>query len=613
MFSAAKIKRIYDIIKNYKGDNNQILYYQYQYKKGLFELTDFSAKYINENKNYVTKEINKTIKISSDFGEALKSKYKIDFIPNKLFITRVIGEFGNNYHCYAQYRQSVPPQLMFINKNYILTPLFLNIDERFNNIDFEKYDRITESSGRKLREHQKEGIKFLLQHKKCILADQQGLGKTNQAIVASIEGGFKHILIITTASLKTTWKKELENYINPNDICITFGSKWDGSKKYVITNYDILQNFYHIGYEEVEITDDSTGEIKTKLKKSQKKSVILENLEKSDLYKENFDCVIIDEAHKLSNKTSKRYKTISDFLKRSKPEDVFLLTGTPLTNRPMNLYNILCLLDTDIVNDYNYYCLRYCDGKKMRLRTGKEIMVNNGASHLDELCEKIKPLYIRRLQSEIPGMVNKDIITREYDLTEEQQAIYDKLWEEYLEVQKDKGNLDAGLYRDLVEGIIVRQYLAKIMIPNTIELTDSQINYGEKVIIVCTFQEEIDLLKEHYGNKAVIYNGKMNSKAKDKAVDEFMNNPSIMVFIANLTAVSLGLSLTVSHFLIFNSYSWQAAENNQAMDRIYRLTQTKDVTCIYQLFSDNISKDMFNKVMRKEEIMKQTIKSENEK
>ena len=613
MFSAAKIKRIYDILKNYSGTNNQIKLYQYQYEHGRYKIDDFSSTYITKNKDYTPKDVNKTIKISSDYGQKLKEKFNLEFTPSLIRITKIIGEFNNSYHCYVQFRQSVAPQLMFVNRNYLLHPLFSTLSSTYDDIDFSKYDKMTEKYGRKLKEHQKTAVKFLLNNKKCILADQQGLGKTTSSIIAALEGGFKKILVITTASLKTTWKREISLYEDEANISIMSGSKWENPQKFTISNYDIMQNFYSVAYEDVEVIDENTGETKTTKKKSNKKALIKENLDKSPLFNENFDCVIIDEAQKLSNKTSIRYKTISDFLHRSKPEVIFLLTGTPLTNRPMNLYQVLCLLDSEIVKDYNYYCTRYCDGKKMTLKSGKTIMINNGASNLDELCEKLKPLYIRRLQSEIPGMVDKTITTREYDLNEKQKAKYDVLWQEYLDAQAEKGNMDAALYKDLVEGIIVRRYLAKEMVSNTIDMTDGQIEYGEKVIIVCTFQDEIDMLKKHYGNKAVIYDGKMTAKQKDKAIDEFMTDPSIMVFIANLTAVSVGLSLTASHFLIFNSYSWQAAENNQAMDRIYRLTQTKDVTCVYQLFTDSISKDMFSKVMKKEEIMNATIKAESEK
>lgn len=612
MLSKRRIDRIVKILSEYNGDNPIILNMKRQYSIGKFEFTDFNIKYLNENKDFITKDVNKIVNITTEYSKILSDKYKIeDFIPTKIWIGKIIGEVGMTYHCYAQFRKSIPPQLMFIKKNYIITPLFDKRDYKYENLHISKYDKMTEKTGRKLREHQIEAAKFLLQNKKCILADQQGLGKTTSAIIAALEGEFKKILVITTASLKTTWKNEIKLYVDEDDISIISGSKWKVPKKFNIINYDIMQNFYSVPYDEIEMENEN-GDIIIKKKKSNKKAVIKENLEKSPLFNEHFDCIIIDEAHKLSNKTSIRYNTISDLLNRSKPEAVFLLTGTPLTNRPINLYTVLKLINADITKDYNYYVNRFCDGKKIT-KNGHSFLIANGASNLDELKEKIKHLYLRRLQSDIPGMVKKTIITREYDLNEEQKKEYDKIWNEYVKIQEEKGNIDIIKYKDLVEGILVRQFLAQEMIPNTIELADSHIDYGEKVIIICTFQEELEKLQKHYKDKAVIYNGKMNAKQKDEAVDKFLNNDKTMVMIANIVAVSVGLSLISSHFLIFNSYSWESALNLQAMDRIYRLTQTEDVTCVYQLFTDSISKDMFNKVMLKEYIMNATIKSENEK
>ena len=178
-------------------------------------------------------------------------------------------------------------------------------------------------------------------------------------------------------------------------------------------------------------------------------------------------------------------------------------------------------------------------------------------------------------------------------------------------------NVGKGYYRPVpgnaTDEAELRQYLAKEMIKNTEQLVDEKIEDGEKVIIICTFTEEIEELKKYYGDKCVIYDGKMTLKQKDKAQDEFMNNPKVKVFIGQIIACSVGLTLTVAHTLVFNSYSWVAADNLQACDRIYRLNQTKDVTCIYQLFNDSISQNMFDKVMKKELIMNKTIKSEREK
>lgn len=627
------VSRAYEILRSYDGQNNQIRYYKSLYDKGKLILEDFGVEYILRNHDYEPIEVNKTVGISSDFGEKLREKHGLDFTPEKIKISRVIGEMGKSYHCYVKYRQSVDYQLMYVQKRCILDRL-VDTDWKSMEVDFDRFDRMTESLGRKLKEHQKEGAKFMLANKKCILADEMGTGKTITATISALAGGFKKILVITTASLKTTWKKDVLLYEDEQNVEIVSGSDWKVGNRFTITNYDIIQNFYKVPeepvYEIEEIRDHegnlvetlrvpvmvkskSTGKMVQKMQKSRKKADIMKALDESPLFQSGFDCVIIDEAQKLSNNTSIRYKTISDMLRRMAPKAVFLLTGTPLTNRPINLYHILKLIDADVTEDYRYYVRRYCGGKEMHLKDGRTIMKMGDATNLDELREKIKDVYIRRLASETGEMVEKRISRRYYDLNASQRAEYDRLWDEYQEAQADAGREDTEEYRQLVEGMLVRQYLAKEMTANTISLVDDLVEDGEKVVVITTFQDEMDILKEYYGNKCVTYNGSMTAKQKDKAQDAFNNDSKIKVFIGQIIACGVGLSLPSSHIVVFNSYSWVAADNRQSESRVHRLTQTKDVECIYQLFTDSVSQDMFDKVLFKEYLMDTVIKSETEK
>ena len=655
------VQKAYRILREYTGTNNMILYYKKMYEKSKLLLTEdgFNTEYIIKNKDYEPFDVNKTVKISSILGEKLQEKYKIDFVPEKLKISKVIGEMGSSYHCYCQYRKTVQPQLMYIGKRYILTPL-VDIDYDSIEVDFDKYDKMTEHLGRKLKEHQKSAVKFMLANRRCILADSMGLGKTNSLIVSALETNSKKVLVITTASLKSTWKREIKLYEPEENIFVVNGTKWDGeTSKFTVINYDIVQNYYEIPlekqYEEqildngngefetirvpVMKTDKKTGKLVPKMVKSRKKDKIREALENSPLFQCDFDCVIIDEVQKLSNNTPNRYKVIYDYLTKANIPYVFLATGTPLTNTPMNLYNILKLIKADITSDYEFYVKRYCDGKTMYKpgefkkwsaiadRNGltgdpkfeyikdhaQKMTIPQGATNLDELRERIKHLYIRRLSSDIPGMVNKMIDTRYYDLTPTQKKEYDRLWDEYIKAQEENGDNTNEEYRQLVEGILVRQYLANEMIENTKKLANDYLEDGEKVIIVCNFASEIEAFKKYYGKKCVTYDGKMTTKQKDKAESEFMNNPKIKVFIGQIEAAGVGLTLTESRVMIFNSYSWAEVSNRQMQDRIYRITQKRDALCIYQLFTDSISQDMFDKVMRKGLIMDTTITAEKDK
>ena len=625
------ISKAYEILKTYDGDNNQIRYYKSLYDNNRLILEDFGVQYILNNYDYEPIEVNKNVKIAPELGETIKEKFMLDFIPTKIHITKIIGEMGGSYHGYVKSRNG--SQLLYLKKRYILDKL-VDIDYNTLDIDFDTYDNMPSANGRKLKEHQKTAVKFLVANKKCILADSMGLGKTVSSIIASLAGGYKKTLVITTASLKSGWKKDLLYYVPEDDIEIVSGSKWTPGKKYTLINYDIIDNFYEVPMEPVfnienvydakgnivdtfkvpvMVKDKNTGKLVQKMQKSMKKADIQKALGESPLFWENYDCVIIDEAQKLSNNTSIRYKTIYDFLRKSNPKAIFLLTGTPLTNRPINLYHILKLIDADITRDYNYFVKRYCGGEEIHLKDGRTIIKSGDATNLDELRERIKDIYIRRLASETGEMVGKTVLRKYYDLDDKQKAEYDRLWNEYQEAQENSGKYDSEQYRQLVEGMLVRQYLAKEMVNHTIELAEDYIQNDEKVVIITCFQEEMDLFKKHFGNKCVVYNGKMLPKQKDKAQDEFMNNPKVKVFVGQVIACGVGLSIPVARTLIFNSYDWVAANNAQCEDRIYRLTQTRDVECIYQLFTDSISQDMFDKVIYKQLISNQIIKSEKQK
>jgi len=627
----SNIAKAYEILKNYQGKNNQILYFKSLYKNGRLVLEDFGRDYILRNYDYEPIEVNKNVKIAPELGKTIKEKFNLNFTPEKIHITKIIGEMGGSYHGYVKSKNG--SQLLYLKKKYILDKL-VNIDYKSLDIDFDAYDNMPSAQGRKLKEHQKLGVKFLVANKKCILADSMGLGKTTTAIVSSLAGGYKNILVITTASLKTTWYKDLIYYVPKEDINIVSGSTWQPGSKFTVINYDIVDNFYKIAeepvYEIEEITDKDgnvvdtlrvpvmvkdkkTGQMVQKMQKSRKKADIQKSLAESPLFLQEYDCVIIDEAQKLSNNTSIRYKTIYDFLKKANPKAIFLLTGTPLTNRPINLYHILRLIDADVTRDYQYYVKRYCDGQEMHLKDGRTILKMGKGTNLDELRERIKDVYIRRLASETGEMVQKNVIRRYYDLTDKEKVEYDRLWNEYQEVQENIGNYDSEQYRQLVEGMLVRQYLAKEMTKHTIKLAEDYIEDGEKVVIITCFQDEMDILSQHFGKSCVVYNGKMLPKQKDKAQDEFMNNPKVKVFVGQIEACGVGLSLPVSKTMIFNSYSWSEASNRQAEDRIYRLTQTQDVECIYMLFNDSISQDMFDKVLYKGYIMDTLVKSEKQK
>ena len=218
-----KLKAL-DILKEYKGVNPYILMLQRDVFFKHEDLNDFGAEYIIKNHDYQPIEINKTIKLADWYQEKKKNDWGIDFLPEKVSVKWLLGETSTTYHCYVKYRQSVDAVQAFLPKKAVLTN-FLVSDYKMLKVDFDRYDRLSMSKdpNRKLREHQKEGIKFLLSRKKCVLADDMGYGKTTTLSVAAIEGNFDSVLIVCPASIKTTWKKELMWYVPEKDITIVEG------------------------------------------------------------------------------------------------------------------------------------------------------------------------------------------------------------------------------------------------------------------------------------------------------------------------------------------------------------------------------------------------------
>ena len=667
--SAKKINRAYEILKDYDGDNPYLIRLQ---KKVYVDkdpdiMTDFNVNFVIDNENFSPKKINKIIRVADWWAEKKQEDWGTEFLPNRIRVKSYLGCTDTTYACYIQYRESVSPCLCFIPKKVVLTNFLVKNYKKLE-VDFDRYDRLSNFK-RVLYPHQKDAVKFLLSRKKCILADDMGLGKTTSVSVAAIEGNFDSVLIVCPASLKSNWKKELSFYIPEKDISVIDGfndkkkeeledflgyapgrsgkkkaelleeaktaGKWKFNR-FVILNYDILDEFY-------------------KIPKGRSFAAWEETFEKSPMLQyitNRKTLIIIDEAHKLSNSKSNRYKVLRSLINKGKPDSLYLVTGTPLTNDPTNIYAVLSLLGDPITDDYKYYMEQYCGAfemvhpkdKEKRKRIINNYFANKGVvswrqldsdeknelqeeirkkcrmlfvpdpkkvGNLEELRDRISHIYLRRTKEDL-DLPEKRIHELYYDLTDEQQEEYDRLWEEYEQQQEEEGE-DKELNKELLEGGIYRHYLSNEMVPYTEKLADKLIAQGEKVVIACCYDEEIYTLKEYYGDTAVLFNGKCSSKQKDAAVDAFMNDDKVMVFLGNIASAGVGITLTSSCKLIFSDMSYVPADNEQMQDRVHRIGQERPVDIYYQIFRDTQYEKMWKIVIRKQLTIDAVIKKEDEK
>jgi SWI/SNF-related matrix-associated actin-dependent regulator of chromatin subfamily A-like protein 1 len=577
-----------DILENYSGTNSYICKIKRDLEKNKISLTETQIDYIMENHNKEPILINRVLGITSFLGEELQKKERLSFVPERILVEYIIGENDKSYHISGKLKKNQEKsQLYWIPKTQLIDDPFYETKEV--NVNFDTYNKILANYNKKLYQHQEDGIKFLLSRNSSILADDMGLGKSVQSIIAALESGAKKILIICPSSLKINWRREINLFTD--DVAIVEGRKWK-SAKFTIINYDILKNFHTLGDGKKKKNTDPVLDLNRHIVNA------------------GFDLMIVDEAHYLKNNKSIRGEIVSDLVVNHNIEKVWLLTGTPISNRPIDFYNLLRIIKSPLAQNWQYFAVRYCDARKIwrTLKNGlkKQIWLTDGASNLDELAAKTKNLILRRLKTEVLDMPDKIVTPVYHDLTDKQYQEYNELWDDYLEkraLEKKKGPIQ----RDLVELILLRKFIAMEAIPHTIEMVENAIEMGKKAIVFTTFTEELQELHEHFGKSSVIHYGPMSDKDKQKSVDAFQNNDNINVFIGNIVSAGVGITLTKSDFVIFNSFSWVPGLNEQAEDRAFRIGQDKNVNVYYQMFENTISIRMWETLRNKKDIISSII------
>ena len=574
-------------LRDYEGKNPYIKKLKKKLlKDGKLTLTDTQTKYILDNYDKEPVLINKIVKISDFLGESLEKQENLSFKPEKILIGYILSDSEKTYHVYAKLTKKQEKfGMYFLPKTQVIDDPYF--EESDVDVDFEKYEKLDQfinhdgTIGRKVLDHQKCGIKFLLSRDGAILADDMGLGKSMQSIIAAIESGAKRILIVCPSSAKINWQREI-NYFQEHDTAIISGSRWS-TAKFTIINFDILKNFHTL-------KDDKNDGIPPF----------------RDLVNAKFDLCIIDEAHNLRNHKSIRGAIMTELCVDYGIKKVWLLSGTPVANRPMDFYNLLKLIKSPLVDNWKFYAQRYCEGKQItqKLKNGKKrkIWLTNGASNLEELSVKTRNLLLRRMKDEVLDMPDKVKIPNYLEMTSKQRLEYESLWEDYLierQIKKKKGSIQ----RDLVELGLLRKYIAIQTIPETISLVNEIIEQGHKVVIFTCFTDELKELSEYYGSNSVLHYGEMNDTDKQKSVDKFQQEGGPMVFIGNIISAGVAITLTRSTYVVFNSFDWVPGNSEQAEDRSYRLGQKNNVTVYYNLFEDTIVSRMWSTLTRKKDII----------
>jgi SWI/SNF-related matrix-associated actin-dependent regulator of chromatin subfamily A-like protein 1 len=395
--------------------------------------------------------------------------------------------------------------------------------------------------------HQSDGVAFLLSKKRAILADDMGLGKTRQAIVA-MEAGTPvgSILVVCPASLKLNWKREIL-MVDANATIEVLGVDKDhvNAPRWVIVNYDLLSK----------------------------------NAER--LHTINWAGIILDEAHFIKN-ASKRTGHCLKLLgvqadARAQiigPEFVFLLTGTPMTNRPKDLFNLFRCVGHPAARSFLSFAKRFCDAYRNDFG-----WVTTGASNLDELNLLMKEISIRRMKDDILDLPPKVRSWVPVDISTSKAAFnaIDTFLSWYSGSDPSIPN-DTEFLARLTK---VRIALHKAKFNAVAERIKDVVAIGQKVVVFTCFSDGIERHKKKLGPQAVTITGSDPTKSRMKAVDKFQADPTVRVALCNLIAGGVGINLTAGTHVIFQDLDWVPANHAQAEDRCYRLGQDQRVTVEY--------------------------------
>lgn len=549
------------MLDSYSGANNYILYLK---NKKLvskkFYPTRSQADYIITYHDTSPKVARKWVDLDTYFAKKFaEEKYLLE-TPDKIYIEKLLVEKEKSYHVWGKFFEKDPLSEFWVPKSALIkTHTVEKVD-----IDYSKY------SHRPPLNHQKEAIEKLVGSKRFILADDMGLGKTTSTIIAALETGAKKILIVCPASLKINWQREILNY-SDRPVFIAEGKKYSVESDFVIVNYDILKNFH-------------TTDPKEK--------------EESLLLKSNFDLVILDEAHMISNVQAQRTKLINNFVK--KINRVWLLTGTPMTSRPMNYYNLLNIIESPVAQNWMAYAIRYCQGYQFKAGNRKVWNVS-GASNLEELRERTSKQIIRRLKEEVLDLPDK-IITPIYLRLQSKQ--YEDLMGEYYDWYDKNPDESSSLTVQFSKLMKVRKVIANEKVKQTIEFAENILEQGKKVIIFTNFTDTLQTIYQHFGKQSVYLDGSCSNSMRQQAVDSFQNDEKIKVFVGNLKAAGVGLTLTSAEVVIMNDLSFVPAEHSQAEDRAYRYGQKSNVLVYYPIFDNTIEGAIYDILNKKKEIIR---------
>ncbi|CAI2378561.1 unnamed protein product [Moneuplotes crassus] len=465
---------------------------------------------------------------------------------------------------------------------------FVGYDYRKDLGMFPLTDDLPHSLQESLYNFQLEGIKFGIEHHgRCLIGDEMGVGKTIQALgIACLYKEDWPLLIVVPSSLRFNWRDEILKWLDhilPHEIQIISrgNQEFDPGAKIFITSYDLA------------------------------------TLDSAFISCCEFKIIICDEAHYLKSRNSDRSKNLIPMLMKAKR--TLVLSGTPMLQRPIEIYNILRVVRPDIFHDFEQFGYRYCAPRE----TYSGISWN-GSSNIRELHYILsKKIMIRRLKvdvlTELPTKTRQKVyVSTEIGSMKKINMFVKKIqtWSSRIPKLKERDDPFAYITEeferltkkgDLLNDSTLhalsdmRSYLSEAYaitgqakMKGVIEFMNGLIENKQKFLIFGHHYEVLDALEDYCIRNRLNYiriDGRVDQQNRYKAVKKYQTDQECLIAILSLTASSQGITLTAANTVVFAELMWTPGIMVQAEDRAHRIGQVNTVN-VYYLVARNTVDDM---------------------
>lgn len=431
-----------------------------------------------------------------------------------------------------------------------------------------------------LRQYQRTGVDFLNDRLLCglgsILADDMGLGKTLQVLTVlwtwrqKLRGRQEEFqaLVVCPATVISTWLEQSARFIPEFKVKALIGTPRQREKilseegnELLVTHYGLLRSEY----------------------------------EKLNLHE--FDFVVLDEAQNIKNPEA----AVSQAAKGLKASHRLALTGTPLENRPLDLWSIMDFLNPGYLGDSQHF-----------------VSVYEFGGQLQRLHGRLKPLMLRRTKHAVaPELPPRMVEVMYCELAPGQRELYDS-------VLKDaKANLGGEAMEILAALTRLRQVCCDpgLLLKHNheegsgklevlLEQLDGLVEAGHSVLVFSAFASMLDIIAGKLRERQIAYRqitGNTPLEERSRLVREFSDSENPEVFLLSLKAAGTGLTLTKADYVFNFDPWWNPAAENQAIDRTHRLGQTKPVTAYKLIARNTIEERVLALMEQKKAIFEQVV------